>query len=182
MAFSRREFLKASGGTFAGILTGCATRVGIMEKPLPLAKVPGGPADLILYNGNILTVDVNDRVVQAVAISKGVIQKLGTNLEVSSFKGLTTQAMDLKGRTVTPGIIDAHNHMMYFGEQIKYRLDIRPPRVRTKEDLIRVVKEGTKTKPEGEWIYGCQGFLLMIKDSPTRWELDEVSPKHPVYL
>ncbi|MBI5464680.1 MAG: amidohydrolase, partial [Ignavibacteriales bacterium] len=68
------------------------------------------------------------------------------------------------------------------GEQIKYRLDIRPPKVRTKEDLLRVVKEATKTKPEGEWIYGCQGFLLMIKDSPTRWELDEVSPKHPVYL
>lgn len=182
MAISRREFLTASGGGFAGILTGCATPVEITEKLSTSAPVPGGPADLILHNGSVLTVDANDRVAQAVAVSKGVIQKVGTNLEVSSFNGPATQVIDLRGHTVTPGIIDAHNHMMYFAEQMKYQLDIRPPKVRTKEDLLRVVKEATKTKPEGEWIRGRQGFIMLVQDSPTRWELDEVSPKHPVYL
>jgi predicted amidohydrolase YtcJ len=182
MAISRREFLKVSGGTLAGILTGCATTGEITGKPATLPKFPGGTADLILHNGNVLTVDSQDRIAQAVAISKGIIQKVGTDLEVSSFNGPATRVIDLKGRTVTPGIIDAHNHMMYFGEQRKYRVDIRPPKVRTKADLLRVVKEATKTKAEGEWIYGCQGFPGDIKDSPTRWELDEVSPKHPVYL
>ena len=182
MAISRRKFLKVSGGALAGIMTGCATTGELAQKPSTLAKVPTGPADLILQNGNILTVDASDRVTQAVSISKGVIQKVGTDLEISSFKGPATQVIDLKGRTVTPGIIDAHNHMMVFGEQLKYRVDIRPPKVKNKKDLLRVVREATKAKPNGEWIYGCQGFPMSIKDSPTRWELDEVSPKHPVYL
>ena len=182
MAISRREFLKATGGAIAGILAGCATTGEIAQKPQTSPKFPRGPADLILHNGNILTVDTNDAIAQAVAISQGTIQKVGTDLEVLPFIGPTTQVIDLKGRTVTPGIIDAHNHMMYFGEQLKYRLDIRPPKVRTKMDLLGVVREATKIKPEGDWIYGCQGFPLHIKESPTRWELDEVSPKHPLFL
>lgn len=182
MAISRREFLKATGGAIVGILAGCATTGEIAQKPQTSPKFPRGPADLILHNGNILTVDANDAIAQAVAISQGTIQEVGIDLEVFPFIGPTTQVIDLKERTVTPGIIDAHNHMMYFGEQLKYRLDIRPPKVRTKMDLLGVVREATKIKPEGDWIYGCQGFPVIIKDSPTRWELDEVSPKHPVYL
>lgn len=182
MAISRRKFLKASGGVIASVLTGCATAGKVPEKPSTLPIIPSGPADLILHNGNILTVDLNDRIAQAVSIKKGVIQKVGMDSEVSSFIGPTTQVMDLKGHTVTPGIIDAHNHMLVFGEQLRYRLDIRPPKVNTKMDLLRVVKEATKTKPEGDWVYGCQGFPMNIEHSPTRWELDEVSPKHPVFL
>jgi len=182
MSISRREFLKASGGAIASVLTGCATAGEISEKPSPLPKIPKGSADLLLLNGNILTVDPNDRIAQAVSVSKGLIQKVGRDSEVSPLIGPNTQVVDLNGRTVTPGMIDAHNHMVYFGEQLKYRLDIRPPKVMTKMDVLRVLREATKTKPEGDWIYGCQGFALHIKDSPTRWELDEVSPKHPVYL
>jgi len=182
MAISRREFLKASGGALAGMMTGCATTGEISEKPSTLPKVPAGTADLILQNGNILTVDSNDRIAQAVSISKGIIQKVGTDLEVSSFNGPATRVIDLKGLTVTPGIIDAHNHMMIYGEQMKFQVDIRPPKVRTNRDLLRVVEEATKTKKEGEWIQGCQGFSMSIKESVTRWQLDEVSPRHPVYL
>ena len=182
MTISRRKFLKGSFGGIAGFLSGCATTGKVAEKPSTLPIIPSGPADLVLRNGNILTVDTNDHIAQAVAISKGIIQKVGMDLDVSSFIGPKTQVIDLKGRTVTPGIIDAHNHMIYFGEQLKFRLDIRPPKVRTKMDLLRVVKEATHTKLEGEWIIGCQGFPMDIKASPTRWELDEVSPKHPVYL
>ena len=182
MAISRREFLKISGGALAGAVTGCVTAGGISEKPAAVQRLSTEPADLILHNGNVLTVDANDRVAQALAIAQGRIRKVGSDLEISSLGGPGTRLIDLKGRTVTPGIIDAHNHMIYFGEQMKYRLDIRPPKVRSKEDLLRVVQEAAKTKPEGEWIYGCQGFTLMIQNSPTRWELDEVSPKHPVYL
>lgn len=182
MSISRREFLKVSGGAIAGVLTGCAPTQETTGKPATLPALPSGTADIILHNGNVLTVDSQDRISQAVAISKGIIQKVGTNLEVSLFSGPATRVIDLKGRTVTPGIIDAHNHMMYFGQQMKYHLDIRPPKVRTNKDLLQVVKEATRIRADGEWIQGCQGFMGDIKDSPTRWELDEVSPKHPVYL
>ena len=182
MSFSRREFLKVSGGALAGVLTGCATAGSVHEKALITPKAPMEPADLILRNGNVLTVDPDDRLAQAISISKGIIQKVGTNAEVLPFIGPATRVIDVKGSTVTPGIIDAHNHMMIFGEQLKYRLDIRPPKVQNKLDLLKVVREATKTKPEGDWIYGCQGFPLHIKESPTRWELDEISPRHPVFL
>ncbi len=182
MAISRREFLKISGGALAGAVTGCVTPGRVSEKSTAAHSSSVEPADLILHNGNVLTVDANDRVAQALAIARGRIRKVGSDLEISSLRGPGTRLIDLKGRTATPGIIDAHNHMIYFGEQMKYRLDIRPPKVRSKGDLLRVVHEAAKTKPEGEWIYGCQGFTLMIQNSPTRWELDEASPRHPVYL
>lgn len=182
MTISRRKFLKGSLGGMATFLAGCATAEKVSEKPSSLSIIPTGQADLVLQNGNILTVDTHDRIAQAVSISKGIIQKVGTDSEASSFIGPNTRVINLKGRTVTPGIIDAHNHMIYFGEQLKYHLDIRPPKVMTKMDLLRVVKGATNSKPEGEWIHGCQGFPLQIKESPTRWELDEVSPKHPVFL
>jgi predicted amidohydrolase YtcJ len=182
MPISRRDFLKASGGAIATVITGCASPAQIPEQPLTLSKTPSGPADLILHNGNILTVDANDRTAQAVSVSKGTIQKVGLDSEVSPLIGPNTHIINLRGKTVTPGLIDAHNHMLYFGEQLKYRLDIRPPKVMTKMDLLKVLLEATKVKPEGDWIYGAQGFFLYIKDSPTRWELDEASTKHPVYL
>jgi predicted amidohydrolase YtcJ len=182
MPISRRGFLKGSCGAVASFLAGCATTGRVSDKPSTLPMIPTGQADLVLQNGNILTVDTNDHIAQAVSISKGIIQKVGMDLDVSSFIGPNTRVIDLKGRTVTPGIIDAHNHMLAFGEQLKYRLDIRPPKVSTKIDLLKIVREATNSKQEGEWIYGCQGFPLHIKDSPTRWELDEVTSKHPVFL
>ena len=83
---------------------------------------------------------------------------MGSDLEISSLRGPSTRLIDLKGGTVTPGIIDAHNHMLPFGQQMKYLIDIRPPKVRTNADLLRVVKEAVGAKPEGAWIQGCQGF------------------------
>src|SRR5438874_2542904 len=67
-------------------------------------------ADIVLLNGKIITVDEGDRIAQAVAIAGGKIVAVGTNAEVSKLAGPRTQRIDLKGRAVTPGLLDAHAH------------------------------------------------------------------------
>lgn len=182
MAMSRREFLEVSGGAAGALFTGCARPGGTsVTVPGPRA-LPAGPADLILRNGTVLTVDATDRVAEAVAVAKGVIQKVGTDEEVLVLRGPTTEVIDVGRRAVTPGIIDAHNHMMYFGHQRRFLVDIRPPRVRTKADLLRVVREAAGGTREGDWILGCQGFPMVMEDSPTRRELDDATPAHPVFM
>src|SRR5688572_8911910 len=73
----------------------------------PLAQEP---ADLVLRNGKILTVDARDTIAQAVAIRAGKIVAVGSDNEIKSSVGSRTQVIDLQGRTATPGLIDIHVH------------------------------------------------------------------------
>ncbi len=140
-------------------------------------------ADLVLLNGKVITVDSEDTIVEAVAVKNGRIDKLGKNEFVKTFVGPQTLVLDLKGKTVTPGLVDSHIHVMYHGRQFwEGFLNIRFPDVRSKKDLLRLVAERIKTTAKGEWISGNQGFPLSMKETPNRWELDLVSPNNPVYL
>src|SRR5262245_47943205 len=67
-------------------------------------------ADLVLINGTVLTVDRADSVHQAVAIAGGKITAVGTSDQIKKLAGSTTEVIDLRGRTVTPGLIDTHVH------------------------------------------------------------------------
>jgi predicted amidohydrolase YtcJ len=140
-------------------------------------------ADLVLLHGKVITVDSKDTIAQAVAVKDGKIVGVGRNEDVRAFIGSQTNVLDLKGRTVTPGLVDSHIHVMYYGRQFwEGYLNIRFPNVRSKADLLRLVAERAKVTPEGEWISGNQGFLLSLKETPDRWELDSVSRSNPVYL
>jgi predicted amidohydrolase YtcJ len=140
-------------------------------------------ADLILFNGRIITVDGRDTIRQAVAIKNGKILALGDNKEISLLAGPMSQMIDLKGKTATPGLIDSHYHLMYYGQQFwPGYLDIRHPRVQSKADLLQVIGEyATRLKP-GDWISGNQGFHLQVGETLDRWDLDQVAPNNPVYL
>jgi len=75
------------------------------------AQAPAArPADLVLTNGRILTVDSRDSIAQAVAISNGRITAVGSAADVRVFVGPQTRVIDLRGRVVTPGLIDSHVH------------------------------------------------------------------------
>ncbi|MFH1141229.1 MAG: amidohydrolase [Chloroflexota bacterium] len=145
---------------------------------------PANPeADLVLLNGKIITVDPQDTIAQAVAVRDGKILKVGNDDDVKAFIGRQTNVLDLRGRTVTPGLVDSHNHVMYYGRQFwEGFLDIRFPKARSKADLLRLVAERAQATPEGEWISGNQGFSLSLQETPNRWELDSVAPANPVYL
>ena len=77
------------------------------------------PADLILHNGKILTVDKDFSVAQAVAVAGNKIIAVGPDAQVLATAGPKTQKIDLKGRTVIPGLIDTHRHM-YSAAEITY--------------------------------------------------------------
>jgi predicted amidohydrolase YtcJ len=145
------------------------------------ATVPQGDADLILMNGNVLTVDPNDSVVDAVAVKDGRIQAVGSYGQLKQFVGPSTNQVDLRGKTVTPGLVDSHLHMQYYGKQFQDTLfDIRFPTVKTRDELIQTVQEHLATAAKGEWVAGNQGFI--INDPPDRWELDEMAPDNPLFL
>src|SRR4030042_4707317 len=140
-------------------------------------------ADLVLINGKIITVDSKDSIVQAVAVKGDRIIKVGTTSQIQTFVGPATQVVDLKGKAVTPGIIDSHIHVLYYGRQFwDGYLDIRFPKVRNKEDLLQAISQKAKSIPKGAWISGNQGFHLEKEDSLNRWILDSVAPDNPVYL
>jgi len=166
----------------AVLIVASATLSGCAEVPITLAAITQ-EADLVLIDGKIITVDPKDAIAQAVAINDGKIAKVGKNEDVRMYVGPQTQLLDLKGKTVTPGLVDSHIHVMYYGRQFwNGYLNIRFPAVRSKEDLLRLVAERAKVTLEGYWISGNQGFHLSMKETPNRWELDSAAPNNPVYL
>jgi predicted amidohydrolase YtcJ len=143
--------------------------------------VPEGPADTIFMNGNILTVDPNDAIVEAVAVKDGTIQAAGSYKDLEQLVGPSTKQVDLKGKTVTPGLVDSHLHMQYYGKQFQDKLiDIRFPTVKTREELIEKIRKRVETADKGKWVACNQGFIF--SDPPGRWELDEIAPDNPVYI
>lgn len=143
--------------------------------------VPQGYADLILMNGKVLTVDSDDRIVEAVAMKDGRIQAAGSYNELKQLAGSSTKQVDLKGKTVTPGLVDSHLHMQYYGKQFQDELfDIRFPTVKTRDELIAAIRKKLETAKKGDWTAGNQGFVM--SDPPNRTELDNLAPDNPVFL
>lgn len=140
-------------------------------------------ADLVLINGKVITVDPQESIVEAVAISEGKIIRVGTDNEVQVLIDQNTEVVDLKGKTVTPGLIDSHCHIGG-GYPEKYHLDLRPGKVGSIADIVRLVAKKAEETPKGEWILGFGWFPAYWSDSryPNRFDLDPVTPDNPVFL
>jgi hypothetical protein len=149
-----------------------------------------GAADMALINGKIITVDGNFSIAQALAIKGDRIAAVGTNNGIKANIGAGTEIIDLKGKTVLPGINDSHLHAaLYGGTRPPLIIDVSFPAVKSISDILKAVAEKAKTTKPGEWIRGMgwdEGYLEeCIKDParyPNRWELDAVSPDNPVML
>lgn len=144
--------------------------------------------DSVIINGKIITVDRKFTITQAVAVKDGKIIAVGSNEDVRKLKGGSTKVLDLRGKTMLPGINDAHNHLQTFGlSRPPLRLDLTFPKVKSINDIAQMVGERVKAVKPGEWIQGHgwnEGFLDEIKANPkrdvTRQDLDLVSPNNPV--
>ncbi|MBI2820697.1 MAG: amidohydrolase family protein [Acidobacteria bacterium] len=159
---------------------------------------PDSPADLVLYNGKILTVNAGFAIAEALAVQGGKIALVGASDEVLKMAGAGTLKIDLKGKTVTPGLIDTHNHIdrftweEYAGEHPevfkRYVLDLK--QVSTRQQVLELIKETIARhnfKP-GEWIWFAQDNFSSPRHANiwfnelTRYELDRVSPQNPIML
>ena len=162
------------------------------ERPEPVARslpmrparpVAGaGPADTLLVNGNIRTVDRLGTTAEAVAIRDGRFIAVGGADEVGVHAGPETEILDLGGRTAVPGLIDSHIHQFYVGLNLP---TVQLLDARSVADVQAKIAARAAETPKGEWIVGTSGWHESLLDEgrmPTRWELDEAAPDHPVIV
>src|SRR3954462_6209989 len=107
-------------------------------------------ADLLLLNGVVFK-GLKDGVADAVAISKNRVLATGTTCELEALVGPETRVLDLRGRFVTPGLCDAHLHLLPLGLTLA-ELDVRPCHVRTLDELLGAIRNRVRQASRGEWI------------------------------
>ncbi|MFB3883830.1 MAG: amidohydrolase [Thermodesulfobacteriota bacterium] len=138
------------------------------------------PADMILYNGQVITVDKAFSIAQAVAIRDGKFVAVGNNEEVRALAGPDTKMIDLKGRAVTPGIIDPHVHPEGVGGNLV--ADVQTYDMTSLQQLLeRIAAVAAKKKP-GEWITTATNWdkPQVGGKYPTLKQLDAVTPNNPL--
>ena len=139
---------------------------------------------MVLLNGQILTADRDFSVHQALAIRDGRVLAVGSDDEIARYVGTQTQVMDLDEKTVIPGLIDNHVHIVRGSRQ--WHRDVRLTGVHSRAEARRRIAERAKRLGKGEWVVVMGGFTPQQFDddrSPfTRQELDEIAPDNPVFM
>jgi predicted amidohydrolase YtcJ len=145
---------------------------------LALAGGMTAAPDLILHHGRIVTADAKFSVVEAMAVEKGRIVATGTSAAVLARKGPSTKLVDLAGKTVLPGLIDAHVHALGAGLS---EFDAKLPPLNSIGEIQAFIREKAKTTPKGEWIVVPRTLPPRLAEQrfPTKQDLD-VTTEHPV--
>ena len=176
----RRSFLKGStliygGAALPAFISGCSST----------GPAPQTGAELILYGGDIYTMDSRQPRVSALAIGNGKVIAAGSDAQINELAHNHTRRVNLDGRTVLPGINDSHLHLLMWGlAQPPFALDVTFPTVKSIADITRMVGQAVDSSNRGEWIVGRgwdQAYLAEARP-PTRQDLDQVAPNHPVVL
>ncbi|MFD4930241.1 amidohydrolase [Peribacillus butanolivorans] len=140
-------------------------------------------ADIVFINGEVITVDQKNKVVEAVAVIGNRISAVGSNREVKGFIGEETKVIDLQGKALLPGFIDAHIHLILYGVN-QLAVSCKDEHIKSIEDLLNDLKEKASTIPKGEWIraWGFNETVVKEKRYPTIAELDAISVEHPIIV
>jgi hypothetical protein len=154
---------------------------------LACAAAFGQPADLVLRNGNIVTMNADRPVAQAMAVRGDRIAALGGDTDAAKWIGPGTKVIDLHGMLAIPGFIEGHGHFTGLGE-FRMGLDLRE--ARTWDEIVAEVARAAKQAKPGEWIVG-RGWHQSkwerapepnVEGFPLHGSLDKVSPNNPVLL
>lgn len=152
---------------------------GLLCWCLVCSAVAYGQADLVVKNAKIVTVDEQFTIAEAMAVADGRVVAVGQNVDVESQIGGETKVVDLNGKMVLPGLIDSHVHPS--GASL-FEADHEIPPMDTIADVQAYIRQRVQVVPKGEWIQLSQVFITRLREQrfPTRAELDEVAPGHPV--
>lgn len=137
--------------------------------------------DLIFTGGKVHTVNPSNDIAEAVAVGGGRILAVGSDATVRPLAGPGTRIVELHGRSLLPGFIDAHAHFTGVGAA-KEAIDCKAPGMQSIRALQEAVRQRAATQPKGTWIRG-RGYdqsRLAEQRHPTRDDWDAVAPEHPV--
>ena len=140
----------------------------------------------ILYNAVIHTFDDHASVADAIAIDRGRIVAVGDETTVTAAAPAGAERVDLGGRTVLPGLIDAHTHLEGTALHLAHYADCHVPPHQDIAGILGALRDHAATIPRGEWVIGQGSFMLAEKLAegcfPTLAEMDEAVPEHPAAI
>jgi len=153
--------------------------IGILLAALVLQQPP--PADLVVLNAKVYTADVDRPVAEAFAVRAGRIAFVGSTRGALALAGPRTERLDLAGRTVIPGMVDAHAHLLGLGQALR---TVNLVGTRSYDEVIARVVERAKTARPGEWVRGRGWDQNDWADTrfPTHQALSRAVLNNPVYL
>lgn len=142
------------------------------------------PADLVLLNGKIITVDEKQPEAEAIAIRKDTIVAVGSRREIDRYIGKSTQSLDINGKFAMPGFIEGHGHLLYLGQS---KMELELAKAENWDRIVFMVKESVRKAGPGEWILGSGWHQEkwnkvpspQIEGYPLGEALDKVSPENP---
>ncbi len=179
--FNKKHFALWIGAA-AVLLLGGSSR-GLEAQQLSVPPEILAYADIVLYNGQVLTVDDDFSIAEAVAIRDGKFLALGSDQRIRALAGPNTRQIDLRGKSVVPGFIDTHNHYNGYAERGLI------PRVifQNRAQWVKDIKKLVDAAQPGEWVILRSGRNV---DQPwaessfgmTKEDLDPISPNNPVFV
>jgi predicted amidohydrolase YtcJ len=164
------------------ILVALVAGMGVLFKIA--TRIPEPPGHQVFINGDVLTMDAQNSIAEAVSVRADKIEAVGSTDTIMQLVDERTEVVDLRGRTLMPGFIDAHGHFPGSGVSV-VSADLTSPPVGDKltmADVLAALKKEAERREPGEYVtgFGYDDTLLAEGRHPTREELDSVSTKHPV--
>lgn len=140
-------------------------------------------ADIVFMNGEVVTVDDDNSVVESVAVKGKHIIAVGSNQEIQAYISHETDVIDLHGKSVMPGFIDAHLHLTIYGTNL-LGVSCIEPHIQSLEDIFIDLQKKAEETPKGQWVraWGFNESKLKENRFPTRQELDKISTDHPIVI
>lgn len=148
-------------------------------------RPPEAPEHQVFVNGKILTMDAENRVLEALSVRGAKVSRVGSTEEILAEVTAKTVVTDLRGRTLMPGFVDAHGHFPGSG-QVVFSTDLNSPPIGNIEDMSQLLarlKDAHEARPDG-WLtgFGYDDTLLAEGRHPTRKDLDQISATRPIAI